>query len=92
MVSDFTEAIAADVPSFFYHLGDVVYYFGESQYYYDQFFEPYRNYPAPILGIPGNHDGIVYPSDPETTLARLSDELLRPPRASPDAGGCRAPR
>ena len=30
MVSDFTEANAADVPSFFYHLGDVVYYFGEA--------------------------------------------------------------
>jgi len=63
LVSDFTETNAADVPSFFYHLGDVVYYFGEATYYYDQFFEPYRMYPAPILGIPGNHDGIVYPGD-----------------------------
>ena len=46
------------MPSFFYHLGDVVYNFGEAAYYYDQFYEPYRNYPAPILGIPGNHDGV----------------------------------
>jgi calcineurin-like phosphoesterase family protein len=69
MVTDFTEANAADVPSFYYHLGDVVYYFGEGAYYYDQFFEPYRNYPGPILGIPGNHDGIVYPGDPAATLA-----------------------
>jgi hypothetical protein len=69
MVSDFTEANAADVPSFYYHLGDVVYYFGEGEYYYDQFYEPYRNYPGPILGIPGNHDGIVYPGDPAPTLA-----------------------
>ena len=30
MVTDFNEANAADVPSFFYHLGDVVYYFGEA--------------------------------------------------------------
>src|SRR5277367_5750651 len=30
MVSDFTEEDPADVPSFFYHLGDVVYYFGEA--------------------------------------------------------------
>src|ERR1700683_429981 len=62
MVTDFSEANAADVPSFYYHLGDVVYYFGEGEYYYDEFYEPYRNYPCPILGIPGNHDGIVYPS------------------------------
>jgi len=68
MASDFVEANPADAPSFFYHLGDVVYYFGESEYYYDQFYESYRNYPGPILGIPGNHDGIVYPSDPAATL------------------------
>src|ERR1700734_819193 len=60
MVSDFDEENSADVPSFFFHLGDVVYYFGESQYYYDQFFEPYRNYPAPIVVIPGNHNAVVY--------------------------------
>ena len=36
MVTDFTEANPADVPSFYYHLGDAVYYFGESEYYYDQ--------------------------------------------------------
>ena len=88
MVSDFTEENSADVPSFFYHLGDVVYYFGESQYYYDQFFEPYRNYPAPILGIPGNHDGIVYASDPETTLTGYLTNFCSPsPVPSPDAGG-----
>ncbi len=52
MVSDFNEANAADAPSFLFHLGDVVYYFGESTYYYDQFYEPYRNYPAPIVAIP----------------------------------------
>ena len=88
MVTDFTEANPADVPSFYYHLGDAVYYFGESEYYYDQFFEPYRNYPAPILGIPGNHDGIVYPTDPATTLqAYLRNFCASAPAPSPDAGG-----
>lgn len=43
-------------PTFLYHLGDVVYDFGESKYYYDQFYDPFRNYPAPIFAIPGNHD------------------------------------
>ncbi len=88
MVTDFNEANAADVPSFFYHLGDVVYYFGESTYYYDQFYEPYRNYPAPIIAIPGNHDGVVYASDPEPTLdAFLRNFCTTTPAQSPDAGG-----
>src|SRR5260370_26324890 len=47
----------ADRPSFFYHLGDVVYYNGERDKYYDQFYEPYDYYTAPIFSIPGNHDG-----------------------------------
>ncbi len=51
----------ANRPAFFYHLGDVVYNFGESKYYYDQFYEPYRNYPAPIFAIPGNHDSFIIP-------------------------------
>jgi len=37
-------------PAFLFHLGDVVYDFGEAQYYYDQFYEPFRNYPCPIFG------------------------------------------
>jgi Calcineurin-like phosphoesterase len=88
MVSDFTETNPADVPSFFYHLGDVVYYFGEAAYYYDQFYEAYRSYPAPILGIPGNHDGVVYASDPAPTLAAyLSNFCAAQPIVTPDAGG-----
>ena len=87
MVSDFDEESSADVPSFFFHLGDVVYYFGEGTYYYDQFYEPFRNYPAPIVAIPGNHDGVVYPKDPAPTLdAFLRNFCAASPSASPDAG------
>lgn len=43
--------------SFLYHLGDVIYYKGEIDNYFDQFYDPYEHYPAPILAIPGNHDG-----------------------------------
>jgi hypothetical protein len=46
-----------DAPSFFHHLGDVVYYNGEIDKYYDQFYEPYDHYNAPIFAIAGNHDG-----------------------------------
>ena len=88
MVTDFTEANPADIPSFFYHLGDVVYYFGEATYYYDQFYEPYRSYPAPIVAIPGNHDGVVYAADPAPTLAAFLTNFCAPGFApSPDAGG-----
>jgi hypothetical protein len=87
MVSDFNEAVAADVPSFLFNLGDVVYYFGEATYYYDQFYTPYRDYPAPILAIAGNHDGVVYPKDPAPTLdAFLQNFCTATPAQSPDAG------
>jgi hypothetical protein len=87
MVADFDEENASDIPSFFYHLGDVVYYFGESTYYYDQFYEPYRDYPAPILAIPGNHDGVVYASDPAKSLdAFVANFCASTPVHSPDAG------
>jgi len=88
MVTDFDEANAADVPSFFFHLGDVVYYFGEGAYYYDQFYDPYRNYPAPIIAIPGNHDGVVWQADPAPTLqAFLRNFCTAAPAQSPDSGG-----
>jgi len=88
MVSDFNEESAADVPSFFFHLGDVVYYFGEGSYYYDQFYEPYRLYPAPIIAIPGNHDGVVYANDPSPTLdAFLRNFCAGSPVVTPEAGG-----
>jgi hypothetical protein len=50
-------ALASDIPAFLYHLGDVVYYYGEPSQYLAQFYEPYMHYRAPIFAIPGNHDG-----------------------------------
>ncbi len=88
MVSDFDEQNPADVPSFFFHLGDVIYNFGEGEYYYDQFYEPYRDYPAPILALAGNHDGVVYKTDPSPTLqAFLRNFCAASPAMSTDAGG-----
>jgi hypothetical protein len=52
---------ATNHPAFLYHLGDVVYDFGEEQYYYDQFYDAFRNYPCPIFAIPGNHDSFITP-------------------------------
>jgi Calcineurin-like phosphoesterase len=68
LAADFLDEAQADTPAFLYHLGDVIYSFGEGKYYYDQFYEPYRNYPAPIVAIPGNHDGVVYSGDAAASL------------------------
>lgn len=57
---------ASGLPAFFFHLGDVVYYFGQEQYYPEQFYDPYRNYNAPIFAIPGNHDGVMFKNEPES--------------------------
>jgi calcineurin-like phosphoesterase family protein len=43
-------------PSFFFHLGDVVYHHHKDQSYRPQFYEPYEHYPGRIIAIPGNHD------------------------------------
>ncbi len=90
MVSDFDETNLQAVPSFFFHLGDVVYSFGESQYYYDQFYDPYRDYPAPIFAIAGNHDGMVAPNSPTPTLQAYLENFCtsgQPFHRTPEAGG-----
>lgn len=79
-------------PAFFFHLGDVIYNFGEAQYYYDQFYEPFRDYDRPIFAIPGNHDGMVFgpnSSAPQVpTLRAFLDNFCAPVAGpSPDAGG-----
>jgi hypothetical protein len=90
MCADMQEADPADVPSFFYHLGDVVYDFGQDDYYYDQFFDPYRNYNAPIFAIPGNHDGEVYPADPSGSLQAFQKVFCSPSIQNlPEAHGLR---
>jgi hypothetical protein len=73
LLADFTGEAAGQVPQFFYNLGDIVYSFGEHMYYFDQFYDAYRDYPAPIFAIPGNHDGIVLP--PPAGTGVLTDSL-----------------
>jgi hypothetical protein len=57
MESQIKSAGGPDRPAFIYHVGDVVYFNGQSELYGAQFYEPYQYYPAPIFAIPGNHDG-----------------------------------
>jgi predicted phosphodiesterase len=54
-----------DQPSFLYHLGDIVYHFGEAEGYEHQFLAPFKHYPAPIYAIAGNHDTDINLDSPE---------------------------
>lgn len=55
------QAGASEKPAFLFHLGDLVYNYGEANGYPQQFFGLYEDYPAPIFAIAGNHDGEVNP-------------------------------
>jgi hypothetical protein len=73
-------------PSFLFHLGDVVYFNGESARYYDQFYEPYMRFPAPIFAIPGNHDGDPIDATIEPSLAAFVSNFCSPTaRMTPEA-------
>jgi Calcineurin-like phosphoesterase len=91
MVGDFNESKPLEVPQFCLLLGDMVYNFGEAEYYYDQFYEPYRNYPAPVLAVAGNHDGMISPLAHATSLAAYLRNFCADPThgftVTPEAGG-----
>lgn len=62
MTQDAEQLAAGRKPAFFYHLGDVVYFAGDTDKYGDNFYETYKDYPCFIVAIPGNHD--CQPDDP----------------------------
>ena len=91
MIGDFTESDAREIPQFALLLGDIVYSFGEPEYYYDQFYEPYRNYHAPVLAAAGNHDGMISPLAHATSLEAYLRNFCSDPAngftVTPEAGG-----
>lgn len=91
MVGDFEEAHPMEEPQFCLLLGDVVYNFGETEYYYDQFYEPYRNYHAPVLAAAGNHDGMISPLAHAKSLDAYLRNFCSDPThgfvVTPEAGG-----
>ncbi|MBM3201769.1 MAG: hypothetical protein FJZ56_05110 [Chlamydiae bacterium] len=78
-------------PAFLFHLGDLVYYLGQSQYYYEQFYDPFSNYDRPIFAIPGNHDGSSAErnvlGEKEPLGPFLKNFCSKKPIHAPDAGG-----
>ena len=88
MLADFNETRNSEVPQFHLLLGDIVYSFGEVKYYYDQFYEPYREYPGPILAAAGNHDGMAAPDTHEASLDGFNRNFCAPDfEVMPEAGG-----
>jgi 3',5'-cyclic AMP phosphodiesterase CpdA len=79
-------------PAFLFHLGDVVYYFGEDSKYYEEFYDPFREYDRPIFAIPGNHDAVVRDlrhketSEEETLVGFKANFCTPTPEPSRDAG------
>jgi 3',5'-cyclic AMP phosphodiesterase CpdA len=84
MGRDFTAA-PADRPALLYLLGDVVYYNGERDQYYPQFYEPYAAYPAPITAIPGNHDGDPIRGGEPSLAAFVGNFCSATPHRAPEA-------
>ena len=61
---------------------------GQDQYYFEQFYDPYRNYNAPIFAIPGNHDGVIFSGESATSLAAfLTNFCSAQPTNNPDSQG-----
>lgn len=86
------EAAATAAPAFVYHVGDIVYYHGEASGYSPQFYEAYAHLNAPIVAIPGNHDGDVAIDDAgnptgrqplDTFMANFCDSTPSVPTADP---------
>jgi hypothetical protein len=92
LMAEDIQKLGEAAPAFFFHLGDIIYNFGEGQYYYDQFYEPFRNYDRPIFAIAGNHDGMVFGPSEDTPSVKTLTAFLRnfcaeTPGPAEDAGG-----
>ena len=89
MESDFDHRLpSVENPAFLYLCGDCVYFNGEIEQYYTQFYHPYEFYPAPIFAVPGNHDGENLPGG--NTLDGFIRNFCAPaPAVMPESGDSR---
>jgi hypothetical protein len=72
-------------PAFMYILGDLIYFNGEASEYYPQFYEPYASYTAPIVAIPGNHDGDPIDVTVPSLAAFVDNFCATAPHITPEA-------
>jgi hypothetical protein len=68
---------------FCYHLGDVVYDYGEDREYPGQFYDIYEGYDYPIVAIPGNHDGARFDGGPDSLAGFMANFCDTRPRMPP---------
>ena len=72
-------------PRFLYLLGDCIYFNGQEENYYDQFYDPYAHYNAPIFAVPGNHDGDPIDPSHSTLDGFLQNFCTLTPQGNPQA-------
>jgi hypothetical protein len=84
---DVADLLRSDADSsdakFLYHLGDVIYDYGEDREYPDQFYEIYKGYNVPIVAIPGNHDGSEFGGGPDSLVGFMTNFCDSRPRVPP---------
>jgi 3',5'-cyclic AMP phosphodiesterase CpdA len=85
--AEVAELLVADADKsnvkFLYHLGDVVYDYGEDREYPGQFYDVYANYLYPIFAIPGNHDGARYDGSPDSLRGFMRNFCSPKPQMPP---------
>jgi hypothetical protein len=87
MAEDLQAQVVGRAPAFFFHVGDVVYFYGDESEYGPQFYEPYAHYNAPIFAIPGNHDGDNSDNTSVASLTGFVENFCAPtPHLDPQAG------
>jgi acid phosphatase type 7 len=92
MEKQFKLSNPSERPAFLYLLGNLVYFYGEAEEYYRQFYLPYQHYRAPIFAIPGNHAASVPKGkeDSSTSLAAFMANFCartsQPTKESGDTG------
>ena len=84
--ADLASSAPGGKPSFLYILGDCVYFNGQESQYYPQFYEPYAHYTAPILAVPGNHDGDPIDASQTTLDGFIANFCTTSPKVDPAAG------
>lgn len=87
MTKDFDIDRPTESPSFFLHLGDVIYGHTKDQGFRQEFYEPYMHYPGKIVAIPGNHDGEVFPKTDPVSLRAFLANFCTPKRMIPQIAG-----
>ena len=79
-------AKSATVPNTQDLLRDCIYFNGQEEQYYAQFYEPCSHYNAPVLAVPGKHDGSPIDASQGTLDGFLANFCTVAPSGTAQAG------